>query len=103
MTKIKPHAALTYIRPDEVAECWDGVTAAGLYDPLWDCVPAYDKAYMENIEDIGPHDVVGINSVKQFWARFSDEDKVKLNTLAEEQDAKQRRWESELVERRTRA
>jgi hypothetical protein len=83
MANIKPHRALSYIRPDEVAECWNGVLASGdLYEKLWACVEKYDNKYRENIEDMGPHDVIGINSVVEFWDQFSDEDKAKLNELA---------------------
>ena len=87
MTKILPHASLAYIQPDEIAECWDGVFNSGdLYEKLWDCVPLYDNKYRENIEDIGPHDVIGINSTTKFWDRFSDEHKAKLNELAAAND-----------------
>lgn len=90
MTKIKPHVAFDLIRPDEVAECWDGVYSApcALYEALWDCTEAYDDQHLANIEDMGPHDVIGINCVKQFWKRFTPEQQAKLNELAEEQDAK---------------
>lgn len=87
-TKIKPNAAFTVTRPDEVAECWDGVFGFGnLYETLWGCVDHYDDKHMANIEDIGPHDVIGINAVALFWDRFTDEQKTKLNELAEAHDA----------------
>lgn len=81
------HDALKYIRPDEVAECWDGVYKFGnLYEQLWECVGKYDNSYRENIEDIGPHDVIGINTVAQFWDSFSPENQAKLNELAAAQN-----------------
>ena len=66
---IEPHDAFSCIQPDEVAECWDGVCSFGnLYEQLWDCVAKYDNSWRENIEDVGPGDVVGINCVTKFWA-----------------------------------
>lgn len=75
-----PHTALDYVRPDEVAECWEGVSEE-LYKALWDMVPRYEKV---NMEDNGPHDVIGINSVKTFWQHFSAEHQKELNKLAME-------------------
>jgi hypothetical protein len=78
---MKPHTALKYITPDEVAECWDGVIPT-LYEALWECVPLYEKI---DYEDNGPYDVIGINSVASFWSRFSAVHKTILNRLATEQ------------------
>lgn len=82
----KPHDFFAIITPDQVAETWDGVIAVdGLYEALWACVDKYDNSHMANIEDIGPHDVIGINAVKLFWKDlepFHDE----LNRLAVEND-----------------
>lgn len=76
----KPHESLKYHTPDAVAECWNGVIAVpGLYGALWDCVDQYDKF---DIEDCGPSDVVGLNSVAQFWDRFSTDHQTALNRLA---------------------
>jgi hypothetical protein len=84
---IQPHEALKYVRPDEVAECWNGVFGFGLlYEALWECVGHYDNAHRENIEDMGPHDVIGINAVAEFWDRFAPENQAKLNELAEAQE-----------------
>jgi hypothetical protein len=81
---IKPHSWFETITPDTVAECWDGVYSFGnLYEQLWSCVEKYDEV---DREDCGPADVVGINSVAQFWADFSPENQAKLNELAEAQD-----------------
>jgi hypothetical protein len=91
MTKIRPHPSFKYITPDTVAECWDGVFSFGnLYEQLWACVEHYDNSYRENIEDIGPHDVVGINAVAGFWSKFSPENQIKLNALAADQEAENR-------------
>jgi hypothetical protein len=81
---MKPHTALKYITPDEVAECWEGVIPT-LYEALWECVPRYNTKYLANIEDIGPHDVIGLNCVADFWSSFSAVHKSILNRLAAEQ------------------
>lgn len=69
-----------YIRPDEVAECWDGVLShPGLYQALWasmDNMPA-----LPNMEDNGPHDVIGINSLASVWDKFSPEHQAALIEL----------------------
>lgn len=94
-TKILPHAAFEIMTPDEVAETIDGVYSApnGLYEALWACVSDYDESYKENIEDMGPHDVIGLNSVADFWDRFSPAHQTKLNELLQAHDA----WINELV------
>jgi hypothetical protein len=70
-----------FIRPDEVAECWDGIIAVdGLYQALWACVPDYNKPTPEESEE----PVHGLNAVTDFWDRFSDDHKRALNKLAEE-------------------
>jgi hypothetical protein len=80
-TEMKAHLALKYITPDEVAECWEGVDEE-LYSALWGCVPKYDNKWRENIEDMGPYDVIGVNSVSKFWSSFSMHHKRQLNNLA---------------------
>lgn len=88
---IQPHAAFETTTPDTFAECTDGIlhntVVPDLYEQLWACVPAYDDAHRANIEDIGPGDVVGLNSLADFWDRFDDVAKVELNRLAEAHDA----------------
>jgi hypothetical protein len=82
--KIEPHVAFEVITPDTVAECWNGVYNFGnLYEELWSCVKNYKEF---DREDCGPHDVVGLNSVKDFWDKFSPENQQKLNELAEALD-----------------
>lgn len=83
MPEITPHIALTVTRPDEAAECWDGVLDSGLYGKLWGCTHLYTDIDRENC---GPSDVVGVNSIASFWSTFDDETKLKLNELAEKQD-----------------
>jgi hypothetical protein len=76
---IRPHAAFNIIRPDEVAECWEGVLAAGLYQPLWDCVNDYTAPSPEMSEE----PCWGMDCVADFWDRFSPEQQHQLNQLAE--------------------
>ena len=81
---IKPHDYFNTIRPDEVAECWDGVLAVeGLYEALWACVAKYER-----IESEEP--VYGPNAVKLFWADLAPYH-ADLNRLAEQEDSK---WEN---------
>jgi hypothetical protein len=79
---IEPHSAFDIIRPDEVAECWDGVLAAGLYQPLWDCVNDYTAPSPEESEE----PCWGMDCVADFWDRFSPEQQHQLNQLADAND-----------------
>ncbi len=76
---MKPHPAFEVVRPDEVAECWDGVIAVpGLYQALWGCVADYKAPSPEVSEE----PCYGLDTVEDFWDRldgFHDE----LNALAE--------------------
>lgn len=88
--RLQPHSALSYYRPDEIAECWDGVIAVpGLYEALWDILPE-EASYADNIEDIGPADVIGLDSVVERWSDLSREHQEALNRLAV---ANTRQWE----------
>lgn len=75
------------IRPDEVAETWDGVYSSpvtGLYEALWALTPP-TASYAENIEDIGPADVVGIDCLADVWTQLSEEHQAELIRLEAEQ------------------
>lgn len=83
MTKITPHAAFDVVRPDEVAECWDGVLAAGdLYERLWECVSSYTAPSPEVSEE----PCYGMDCVADFWDRFSAAEQETLNQLAQRRD-----------------
>ena len=84
MTKPKAHIALSYVRPDEVAECWNGV-GNDLYRALWGLMKFVPKT--PNIEDSGPADHVGYGSVASLWEHVSPEMAAELNALAEKEDA----------------
>jgi hypothetical protein len=88
---MKPHSYFKTIRPDEVAECWDGILAVpGLYEALWACVGDYKAPSPEVSEE----PCYGMDTVAGFWDRFSDEHKAALNEAAEAADAKARAlWE----------
>ncbi len=82
---ISPHLIFEVVTPDQVAECWDGVfkneLVPNLYEQLWDRIEDYGK--VENMEDIGPADLIGVNSVKRFWDKFTPEAQMELNRLAD--------------------
>lgn len=80
--KIKPHDWFEYIRPDEVAECWEGVLEAGLYQPLWDCVEGYKAPSPEESEE----PCHGMDGVADFWDRFTPDQQLLLNQLADRND-----------------
>lgn len=80
---IEPHAAFRYTRPDEVAECWGGVLAAGdLYECLWACVTHFTAPSPEESEE----PCVGVDCVADFWDLFTPEQQEKLNELAADRD-----------------
>lgn len=81
---IEPHSWLTSIRPDEVAECWEGVDGE-LYAVLWKAMDAVPP--IPNIEDSGPMDHVGYGSVASVWGQFDDKTKAQLNELARKEQA----------------
>lgn len=88
---IKPNTELKYATPDTVAECWNGVfsSPSKLYEALWNLVPLYDRI---DIEECGPADVVGVNSVASFWSHLSTEHQIELNKLAEIRAAELAEW-----------
>mgnify|MGYP003582407634 FL=1 len=75
---IAPHPALEVVRPDEVAECWDGINA-DLYQMLWGCVADYKAPSPEVSEE----PCYGMDCVADFWDRFPDDAKEALNAAAE--------------------
>ena len=81
--KITPNSWFEMIRPDEVAECWDGVLAAGdLYEALWSCVESYKAPSPEESEE----PCHGLDCVADFWDRFTPEQQLHLNRLADLND-----------------
>ena len=71
------------IRPDEVAECWNGVLAVpGLYEALWDCVYKYTGPTPEESEE----PVYGLNCLADFWDTFTPEHQEALIRLEQEND-----------------
>lgn len=74
-----------YTRPDEVAETWDGIIKVeGLYEALWGFVPEI-PSYQDNIEDIGPDDVIGIDCLAPHWDKLSPAHQAELIRLESEQ------------------
>lgn len=78
LTKEQVRSKLGYIRPDEVAECWEGVMAEpGLYSALWACVSGYKAPSPEQSEE----PCHGMDSVADFWEQFSPEHQAALLRL----------------------
>jgi len=82
---ITPHASFDIVRPDEVAECWDGVLAAGdLYERLWACTTSYTAPSPEQSEE----PCWGMDCVADFWDHFTPSEQETLNQLAERHEDK---------------
>jgi len=81
---IKPHSIFEVYRADEVAEMWDGVDR-NLYRSLWNKVVPEQKEIL-NLEDSGPMDHVGFESLASHWNKFTEEEQRELNRLAENRD-----------------
>lgn len=91
--KIQPHPAFELVRPDQVAECWEGVLDAGLYQPLWDCVNDYTSPSPEEMEEPS----WGADCVADFWDRFTPEQQQQLNQLADRNDPVGDGWTDEAL------
>jgi hypothetical protein len=85
---IKPHQTFEYIRADEIAECWDGITES-LYLKLWNDIVPLQRA-IPNLEDTGPADHVGHENLASHWHLLTEVEQLRLNQLAEAQDAEYR-------------
>jgi hypothetical protein len=79
---MKPHQTFDIVRPDEVAECWDGI-GTDLYRSLWACVNSYKAPSPEESEE----PCYGMDCVADFWDRFTDDEKAALNEAAAAQKA----------------
>ena len=88
---IKPHQALELSRADEVAECWDGI-GEELYAKLWNEIVSLQKP-IPNLEDSGPHDHIGFESLASHWHILTEAEQVYLNSLAVKRDEE---WEREM-------
>jgi hypothetical protein len=82
----EPHMLFTLWRADEVAECLEGVTPE-LYQRLWQDIVSIQEL-IPNIEDNGPHDVIGIGCLAKYWDKLTMGEQVQLNHLAKKQDEK---------------
>jgi hypothetical protein len=92
--KITPNSWFQMIRPDEVAECWDGVLRLGLYEPLWACVDHYSAPSPEESEE----PCHGMDCVADFWDRFTPQQQQLLNALADRNDLRsQGRWSGNAI------
>ena len=82
----KPNSVFEYIRADEVAECWEGVSAE-LYRALWEKVVIPFQKVIPNLEDSGPGDHVGHENLAAHWKRLTITEQKELNRLAAARDA----------------
>jgi hypothetical protein len=77
-------SAFEFIRPDEFAECTNGVLACGdLYERLWACVPDYKAPRPEVSEE----PCYGMDSLAHFWDRFTAEEQATIIRLHDAQEA----------------
>lgn len=87
-----PHDTFNYTRPDEVAECFDGVLDSNaptedekwaLYTALWNSMDGM-KPLAEHIdmEESSPGDAVGINTLASVWDKFTEAQQTRLNEIA---------------------
>lgn len=83
---IEPHPFLKLTRPDEIAECWEGVST-DLYRRLWESLKGLPAYHGETPPEPDAHDLVKV------WDFFTDAEKEELNRLAAKQDEELRRWE----------
>lgn len=79
----QPNAAFKYLRADEVAECWAGITDE-LYRALWNKCVSKQKP-LPNLDDSGPYDHVGAESLASHWHRLTPEEQTLLNSLVDRQ------------------
>lgn len=92
MTTLTPHDFFKHIRPDEVAECWDGVLDVdaktedekwALYQALWKSMDDMKPlSEIIDIEDSCPQDAIGFNTVASVWDKFTPAQQERLNALA---------------------
>ena len=72
MTGIRMHKELRYWRPDQVAECVDGINDEA-YSKLWSFVPEYDGPASH------PGEFHGETSMSGFWKRIPQHIQEHLN------------------------
>jgi hypothetical protein len=75
---VEPHGAFEVLRPDEVAECWDGVEEVdGLYGALWALVRHYDGKPRSEVNDD-----FSDRALSNWWGELSESHQTELNRLA---------------------
>ena len=75
-----------YIRPDEVAETWEGVSKE-LSQSLWNKMEDMPSISSQiDMEESSPSDALGLNTVASVWHLFTPEEQTELNSLAVEQE-----------------
>ncbi len=71
---VRPHGALSVIRADEIAECWEGVDRE-TYDLLWSLVPE-TTPWRETPPE------PDVDAVVEHWGRLTEAQQLELNRLA---------------------
>ena len=75
------------IRPDEFAECRDGVSAVpGLYEKLWSFVQDYKAPSPEESEE----PCYGRDSLAGFWDRLSPEEQAAIEAIEDRKESEER-------------
>lgn len=74
---MKAHYLFETMRPDEAAECLEGITTP-IYRKLWTFVKEY-KAPRPEISEEPCH---GMDSLSDFWHKLDEAEQVWLNDLA---------------------
>lgn len=81
LTREQVRARFGVTRPDEAAECWDGVCAVpGLYEALWGLTEHYTAPSPEVSEE----PCHGEDSIARFWDRLSPAHQQALVRLEQE-------------------
>ena len=75
MTGIRMNSELKYWRPDQIAECIDGINEEA-YGVLWSFVPEYDHVQHGEQDDR--------TSMKRFWKRIPTHIRKHINERAKE-------------------
>lgn len=78
---IKPHELFSLNNPDEVAECWEGVSRE-LYRTLWKLVELYPDVEPPETPDTFYGHVFG-NELSVYWKHLTEAEQIELNDLAE--------------------
>lgn len=89
-TKIEPNGLFSVWRPDEVAECLEGVKDE-IYTALWELVRHYEGKPRSEVNDD-----FSSRALCNWWDELSKEHQEELNRLAEVEEAKYQSFRKEV-------